>query len=339
MRFLPLLLLALSACLPQSANTDATDMGMAVSGSGSAGSHGGANAFANSLPSVAYGENILVQEDRTYRVLGKDGLWDVFFEELRADGNGEFLLSLSAVAFDDAPVSSIPNMFWTDLYATRGRYLVHFRDPHLGEDNIVRFSYSWNEIPGFNVIAGRKCLQYRAESRFGFGSLEIYLDNQNNHLLGWKRFDPADALAAEMEVTSVDFAPTFTNQAWSQPLASERDYDPLNDDVLLGITPQPAVYLPLGFNQSRIRFVDAERAFGTMVPNIYFEHYTDGIQNLLIAQSRLLTSPSPQATINFANRTDLGGVRVVEGVAGARQIYVIGSLPRQELLAVFGAMD
>ncbi len=335
MRYLVVALLGLASCLPQNSATDATGRSMAMSGSG----QGNTNVFDKSLPNIVYGEDILVREERTYRVLGKDGLWDSFFEEFSSDGSSQFALELVQVAMDDASVPVTPSLYWLDAYATRDRYMTKFRDPHLGEEATIRQNYLWRSLPGLRSIAGRDCLKFRAESNYGFGSFEFYIDNQNDHLLGWQRIDPTGALAAEMEVTTVNYAPTFTNQVWSQPMAPERDYDQLNDDVLLGITPQRTLYLPLGFTLNRQRFVDAEQVFGTLVPNLYFEHYSDGIQNMFVVQSKITSAAAPKADINFANRADLGGVRIVEGQVADGQVYVVGSLPRQELLAVYGAMQ
>ena len=333
-----ILLMVVPGCLP----TEPTPSSMDIQGgSQSMGSHDESGATGKALPTVltpeTMGQDLL--QSRTYRVVDQSGGFDVFYEEMAVHSSGDFLLSLTATDFGDTGTSSFPDLLWLETYDSRGRYFVHYRDPHISDDVLVRANYDWLTLPTQKNLAGVDCDVHQLESRRGFGSFELVVDPQTKLLMGWTKFGPSGQVLAEMVTQSIDWAPDLSGVVWSQPLASEREYNPSSDPPLLGFTPLAAHYLPAGFYLMEKRYVEAQAVFGTMVPDVYFEVMGDGLRILLVAQQPLGDRTSGTQTMLFAKRVELGGVNLFEAEAYQRAIYVIGSLPMQELRAVLGGMQ
>jgi hypothetical protein len=292
------------------------------------------------LADFVYPKDTLLRQARTYEVIDANGRSDRFQEVLWADGLGQFSLDVVGVAEDDSVAFSAPGTFWQSSYITRQRYLVHYRDFRIHNENRVRQNYTWTELPGTVSMAGRTCVRYLAESIYSLGSVEFVVDQQSNLVMGWTRRDSAGALVCQLSTDSLDETPDLSNVLWSQPIAPDQDYNGPTDDSLLGFSPNPVIYYPAGFSHGEQRIVLAQMTYGSQMPNLHMEILSDGLVNMMVAQQLRTGSPGgvfPEVVL--AREAEVGGIRVMEGDVRSVRTYVVGSLPSQELLAVLGAMN
>jgi len=331
------LTLGLGACFGSgSATTENSFDGDTRALSSGAGSVSGASGSELLLPGFVSPEEMKLRAERHYQVRNSEGELEVFLETLSADGQGNFRLDLDGHQPAGASVMHQPSLDWEATYERRQRYLVNFRDLHRGEDERIRRNYVWETLPGTILVAGRSCVTHRATSRYGYGKIELVVDEQLDLLMGWSVFDEVGQLMSSIETVSIDLAPVFGSITWSVQAAPEQPYRGAIDVPALGFQPLQVHYAPAGYFSLEQKMLLTEQVFGTDVPNLHVEVLDDGLQVILVAQQgdngyvsgHLLD----KVLVQFA---DLGGVRVAEGPIGSHRVYVVGSAPLEELQATW----
>ncbi len=293
------------------------------------------------LPSILSPEERLIRQTRIYWVKDGAGQQLAFQETLTADGLGSFALSLDAVQEAGQTSLQPPSAIWLSTYDWRQRYLVHYRDVHVGDEVLIRNAYHWTDLGDIGTVeGGRPCHSYLAESRYGYGSIRLEVDQVEGVLLGWTISDGSGVEISRLEATVVDYAPVVSGMVWSTPPVPERPYLGAVDDPLLGFSPYAAHYFPGGFEAAGERLILAEGVYGSSVPNLYAEILNDGLRNVLLAEQ---TDPSSVGkglgAVSFAKQVDLGGVRVVDGHRVGLAVFVVGTLPMDELLATYRSVS
>tara|TARA_B100001964_G_scaffold241750_1_gene314878 strand:+ start:1157 stop:2179 length:1023 start_codon:yes stop_codon:yes gene_type:complete len=330
-----ILLSAVVGCLPQGSRP-----GARLSYTSGQSGNIGVAAAALPLADFVYPEDATLRQDRTYEVVDASGNLDRYREILWADGTGQFSLEIAGVAEDGLPSFSAPDAFWQSSYLTRQRYLVHYRDFRIHNENQVRRNYTWSELPGTTTMAGRNCSRYLAESVYSLGSVEFVMDQQSKLILGWIRRDGAGNLVCQMSTDALNETPNLSGVVWSQAIAPEQEYNGPPDDNLLGFSPNPVIYYPAGFSHGVQRIILSQVTYGSQIPNLHLEVLRDGLVNIMVAQQlEVIGGGGAFPEIIIAREAEIGGIRVMEGDVQSIRTYVIGSLPSQELLAVLGAMN
>ncbi|RMH04880.1 MAG: hypothetical protein D6702_02020 [Planctomycetota bacterium] len=297
-----------------------------------------AGAAAHHLPTFRAPEEFLLEAERLYRVRDAAGAYEVFREVLRADGQGQFALELTGHQPAGAAAIGPPSLDWQARYEFRQRFLVHFRDLHRGSEESLRRNYVWEELPGSVTMAGRSCSRHLVTNRYGYGSIELTIDDQLELLLGWVVRDETGQELSSLETTALNLAPNLTGVTWSAPAAPIQPYRGPIDDPVLGFTPLSLHYAPAGYFPTEERMVLTEQVFGTSIRNFHVEVLHDGLQTILIGQQGGNgTGPGGPIQKTIIKLSDLGGVRVVEGPIGARQVCVLGTAPMQELRATWNS--
>ena len=327
------LLLSLSACLP----SDATTTGSTSLSQQSSGAHTNLNPSWIPFPTLAYPEDRLVKQTRLWQVANDSGSYDFFRENFYADGLGQIALSLEELDLGSSGVFSLPSNLWQATYLHRQRYLVRYRDLHLGTESLVRSGYEIQSLPAPRTVSGRSGVVWKATSRFGYGKIEFVVDQLDDLLLEWSRFDSNGVLLASMTTESLDPNPDLSSVLWSEAAAPEQPYTGSADDPLLGFSPMSQAYVPAGFVEQSQRMILTEQVFGTLVPNIHLVVYFDGVRYFMVAQQSPESHVSDPQARALAVKSEFGGIRLLEGAISGAHLYVIGSLPWQELLAVYGS--
>ena len=336
------LALASTACLPQPQGTDAQgrSVNVSVGGSGTAGQS--ASGQTQTLPDVFAPETELLRMEREFSVLGIDGVYEHFSEVLLADGQGEFRLDVVGWAAGNTTNRWAPSGETIATYERRQRYLVRYRDLHLGLTEDVVANYSFHLSPQAVSIAGRLCHQYSFHSRNGFGDLTLLVDQDTSLLMGWTLFNPDGVEVMKSEVTALDFAPDLSGVVWSEPTVAQDPFQSPGDETTLGFAPLQIHYTPPGFQELHEKMLLTEALFQD-IPNIHLTAFSDGLRTLFIAQQAPV-GPStgntlPGDRVHFARESAIGGIRVIDGEIRQQPVFVVGALPSNELVGVFGSID
>ena len=338
LRALPVLALALGlgACFGSGSATPERGSDADAMTLGSSGSASGALAGELHLPAFLSPEQMLLRVDRHYKVRTPSGGVDTFLESLAADGLGSFRLDLIGYQPAGAAAMLPPDLDWLATYERRQRFLVRFRELHRGEEERMRRNYLWETLPNTTTVAGRSCLTYRATSRYGYGSIELVVDEQLDLLLGWTVYDESGSLMSSVETVSLDLSPVLSQVTWSVPAAPEQPFRGPVDLPTLGFLPLQVHYAPAGYFSLEEKMLLTEQVFGTEIPNLHVEVLSDGLQVILVAQQGENGTGSGVLLDRILMQiADLGGVRVVEGPVGGHKVYVAGTAPMKELRATW----
>lgn len=330
------LLLALASCLGSGGEGNEAGQESAAAGAPAAGAPTSPSAL--QPPLVSPPEAFLVQAVRELDLALASGGLERYLEVFSSDPAAGFRLDVTGFATDPQAPFSAPGAGLIGAYQRRQRYLVHYRDAHLRDWPQLLRSYAWEEEAGSYSLAGRDCRLYRARSLHGFGSVELYVDRSNGMVLGWTLQDAQGKAVQALRTTALDWNPSFPGMTWSAPAAGERTYSGRQDDLLLGFRPLEARYAPDGFETTRRLILTP---YDPSLDIIYLEILDDGLQVFLTAQMKAPPGGAAggQQGPQFAARMAvLGGIRVLEGEIRGRHVFVVGSLPEDELLAVFGSM-
>jgi hypothetical protein len=333
-RRLAALLLAglLGSCLGEADTAASTEAGARLD-LASGGSQQGAGAPSRAeLPAVLPPEDFLLTQQRLFRVRDAEGRYEVFQEALHADGAGSFQLEVLGHQAPGSQGMNQPSVEWQAAYEFRQRYLVHYRDLHRGDESRVRRNFVWEVLPGSELVAGRAATRHRATNRYGYGSVELVVDDELGLLLGWTVFDETGVVLRSLETTALDLDPDHGGVGWSGPAAPEQPYRGAIDAPTLGFVPLSVRYAPAGYFPVEEKMVLTEQVFGTQVPNLHVEVLSDGLHLLLVAQQGDSGSVGGnQIHRSLLQVVDLGGVRVVQGAVGSHQVYAVGTAPLIEL--------
>lgn len=331
----------LAACEPGMEQTNASSENLALSSqSGGASALSGISPHAIEIPEFLYPENVAIELERVVHIRNSAGVLERTQETLLANGTGDLRLDVIGYSPDQVQPFTAPSSMLQMNYLNQMRFMVKYRDVHLGARTALVHNFLWSEDPVQVQVAGVNCIRYTAKSTHRYGDIEFLADAQTGLLLGWTRFDVSGQVQMKMEATSVDLSPSLGGVSWSAPVVSEQAFSNPNDEAILGFEPFEPEYLPSGFYQEEawIRFT------GPAVPglgNMLVKAYSDGIHLVFVAQAN---STIENLGLQFANRvtdvfeSELGGIRVAEGSLGKRRLYVASLLSMEEIETVFGSI-
>ena len=293
------------------------------------------------VPTLRYLEDFRVHAVR--EVLFFDGGIDTgFHEALYADGEGSFRLDPLEV-LDESELDWQPAPPETLLaYEARGRFLVRFRDPHLGHPHAYDANYTWFHDAQPRQVAGRACTMWSARSRFAFGGADYLVDDATGLLLGWALYGPGLVERVRSAVLTLDFDPELDGIDWQLPAVASETYLPDVHGTRIGFEPIEPQYLPPGFYLQSQEVLASGPLLGE--PNdLHVMRYHDGVQPLFVVQQKSAKSAAggssdETAPITTVRHSRVAGVEMVEGRTGPAEVYVTGTLPAVELETVFGSL-
>ena len=300
--------------------------------------------FLSEPPQFTYPEysNIYLQREVEVPSNSAAGDFHVFHEALRADGQGSFNLEIIETMMAGDTVFGAPSADVAITYQDQQRYMVKYRDIHLGR--ALSLNFNWTEDPVLQQIAGVDCVHYIVESVHGLGDAEFWIDASNDMLLAYTMFDNAGEVTLKLTTTIIDNTPVHAGVEWSSPLVDEEDFKSDGSNTIpLDIEVSEPLYLPPGFYKKSVRVLNSFGMFQGM-GNLHVALFSDGIHQLFIAQHADTsvvnnggTSQSPNS-ITLAKFSETGGIRMVEGNPPLKKLYVVGSMPRDEIHTVFSSL-
>lgn len=351
MRSRPLLVLALY-CLPfalpackgggsagaTGASTSAGGSAPATSG-GSGLSAGSGEQRTDRAPSLVYLESFAVRATRELELADHAGALHKYQESLLADGQGQMRLDVTGVWDETTQSWTAPSQLLASLYVPRTFHLLRHRDLHLRHPHAYYSNYEWIAVPGVTQVAGVNCQRTRARSLRGDGDVELLHAVSDGLLLGWTMWDAAGtAVAARLTTTSLELAPDLTGVQWAQDQVQDAPYRAEEHDALLGMSPRSTQAPPTGYYLARRTFVNTNN-LGVSMPPLYVEEWTDGLRTMFLAQHRATQTPGARGALRTIQRSQEGGVRVVEGQAASLYGFALGHLPTGDLeLALAGLL-
>ncbi|MBC8370259.1 MAG: hypothetical protein H8E25_09675 [Planctomycetes bacterium] len=297
--------------------------------------------FLTRAPQFFYPENSNIVLEREIEVPSNSGAYHVFREELRADGQGKFNLNIVEAKLAGESLFGPPSSDLQITYQDQQRYMVQYRDVHLGLQNGLNLNFNWTEDPTLQQIAGVDCVHYTVESVHNLGDFEFWVDANNGMLLAYTMFDNAGDVTLKLTTTTIDNAPVHSNVTWSSSLVGEEYYNPSSNSIALDFEVVEPAYLPPGFYQKNARVLDSFGMFQGM-GNMHIALFSDGIHQLFVAQhsdSSVASGTSQVPTaITLARFSEIGGICVVEGNPPLKKMYVVGQMPRDEIHTVFSSL-
>ena len=299
--------------------------------------------FLSEPPQFTYPEDSNIYLEREVEVPSNSaaGGFHVFHEVLRADGQGLFNLKIIETMMASDTVFGAPSVDVEITYQDQQRYMVKYRDIHLGRG--LSQNFNWTEDPVLQQIAGVDCVHYTVESVHGLGDAEFWTDANNEMLLAYTLFDNAGEITLKLTTTVIDAAPIHGGVGWSSPLVNEQNFDPENNTITLDFEVSQPAYLPPGFYTKSVRVLDSLGMFLGM-GNSHVALFSDGIHQLFVAQhsdnSVVNNGGMSQApnSITLAKFSEIGGIRMVEGNPPLKKVYVVGSMSRDEIHTVFSSL-
>ncbi|MDP6963145.1 MAG: hypothetical protein QGF46_03160 [Planctomycetota bacterium] len=303
-----------------------------------------ADGFLASAPEILYPEQFDVYIEREVEAISNvhPDQYHGFREIFRANGQGDFLLNVIerrlAGNSGYSPASSELHITYQD----QQRYMVKYRDLHLGVQNGLSANFRWKEDPALKQMAGLDCILYSAESKHGLGDVDLYVDANTGMLLGYTYYDNVGEITLKLETTLVELSPTHPAVTWSSSLVDEEYYNPGANNIELDFDLSEPSYLPPGFYKRSARVLDSFDLFPGM-GNTHVALYSDGIHQLFVAQHSYdepttVGASVLQTTITTARFSEAGGIRMVEGNPPHKRVYVVGQMPRDEIHTVFSSI-
>ena len=294
-------------------------------------------------PQFTYPEDSNIYLEREVEVPSNSmaGDFDVFHEVLLADGQGLFNLEIIETMMASDTAFGAPSVDVEITYQDHQRYMVQYRDIHLGRG--LSQNFNWTEDTVLQQIAGVDCVHYTVESVHGLGGAEFWTDANNEMLLAYILFNNAGEATLKLTTTVIDTAPIHAGVNWSSSLVNEEDFSPGNNTIILDFEVSVPAYLPPGFYKKSVRVLNSFGMFSGM-GNLHVALFSDGIHQLFIAQhsdtSGVNNGGSSQAptSITLARFSETGGVHMFEGNPPLKRVYVVGSMPRDEIQTVFSSL-
>ena len=295
-------------------------------------------------PQFTYPEysNIYLQREVEVPSNSVAGDFHIFHEALRADGQGSFNLEILETMMASGTAFGAPSVNVEITYQDQQRYMVKYRDIHLGLG--LSQNFHWIEDPALQQIAGVDCVHYTADSVHSLGDAEFWIDASNDMLLAYILFDNAGEVTLKLTTTVIDNAPVHAGVDWSSSLVDEEDFAPDGSNAItLDFEVSEPFYLPPGFYKKSARVLNSFGMFPGM-GNLHVALFSDGIHQLFIAQHSDTSGVNnggmsqPPNSITLARFSETGGIRMVEGNPPLKRVYVVGSLSRDEIHTVFSSL-
>jgi hypothetical protein len=239
-------------------------------------------------------------------------------------------------------VFGAPSVDIAITYQDQQRYMVKYRDIHLGR--ALSLNFNWTEDLVLQQIAGVDCVHYIVESVHGLGDAEFWIDASNDMLLAYTMFDNAGEVTLKLTTTAIDNTPVHAGVEWSSPLVDEEDFRSNGSNTItLDFEVSEPLYLPPGFYKKSVRVLNSFGMFQGM-GNLHVALFSDGIHQLFVAQhseangvNNGSAAQSPNS-ITLAKFSETGGIRMVEGNPPLKKVYVVGSMSRDEIHTVFSSL-
>jgi len=298
------------------------------------------------LPEVRYPEDFLVAADRMVEMRSRDGILQGFQEAFLSDGQGNFRLDLKGFRPGKGTGLVSPSLLQQDTWERRQRFLVRYRDLHLGPGRAALRNYDFTRLSGSFPVAGRDGEKFTATSRHGLGRVEFVVDRQDRMLLQWAFYSPSGELQGKLTTQSLQKNPSLNGILWSARAVDEVPYRGAIDNPVLGFAPLNVRYAPDGFALKRRRVLLS----APTTDNLLLDVFSDGLRTLFVAQQKgdpALIGEAYKAGLNngkparslFARESVVGAVRVFEGDVFGRNVFVVGPVGRDELMTVFGSLS
>ena len=291
---------------------------------------------ASSVPVLVYPDEIQILIER--EVLLHDDSESAVMERLSADGTGQFLLEpLSYRSSSQSVWGEVPDT--TELlYRLRGRFLVLYRDVHLGHPLAYGSNYNWYVDSEPHLVAGRETTMWSARSVHGFGGADLLIDNETGVLLGWVLYGADLEPQVSCTPTLVDFDPEHGDLSPQEGGIELRPYDAEKHLSEMSFEPRTPQYLPPGYYLEREDFAASGPQLGNEL-NAHIAVYHDGLRELFVVQRPAdVAGPTPSLIIDTVRRSRFGGMELVEGVSHGHEMFVVSGLPSEELQTVFGSL-
>ncbi len=307
---------------------------------------GNQSVLLHELPFVRYPEEFRADENRLVELRSGGGPLQGYQERFLSDGQGNFRLDLKGFRPGQGQSMVSPTSLQTDTWERRQRFLVHYRDLHLGPQRAAMRNYDFFHVPGAFPVAGRAGEKFEARSRRGLGRVEFVVDQQTRMLLQWAFYSPSGELLGRLTVQTIQKNPDLTGVLWSARAVDEAPYRGSIDNPLLGFSPLKVRYVPDGFALKRRRVLLSS----PITDNLLLDVFSDGLRTLFVAQQkgdpallsetyRLGLDGGKPARSLFARESLVGAVRVFEGDVFGLNVFVVGPVSRDELMTVFGSLS
>lgn len=261
-------------------------------------------------------------------------------EDLHSAGDGRLQLILRDFA-DSPGLWRVPSVADRYLHEQRQLFLARYRGIELRNAGLAKRNYVWSELAGGGTVAGRPVDGYLLDSLFDIGDVELWVDQETELLLSWRLFTPSGALAQEWKVTQLDLAPDHQGIAWTQANVPTEAYDGLGAGGLLGFDPLELTSSGPGFEASEEKVLLAGQVFQNQ-GHLHLMLLNDGVRCVAIAQEET-GAPNIEKGLQaraFTMRcVESGGVSVVDGKLDTKWVYAVGTLVRDDLLALLSALQ
>lgn len=291
---------------------------------------------ASALPDFRYLEEQRVRAEREVLFYEFNIVETGFHEVLLADGDGNFRLDPVEVLDEQDPRWDPAPLQLLAEYEARGRFLVRFRDPHLGHPHAYGTNYDWYRDLQPHQVAGRACTLWAGRSRYGFGGIDLLVDDASGVVLGWTLLNQGMSKRASGRVTALDLDPDLDGVQWQGRAVASETYEPDLHAQRLGFTPFTPTYLPPGFYIKSQEVLASGPLLGEPHDmHVFLLH--DGVLPLFVVQQKSGSAPDDQP-VTTARHSRVAGIEMYEGRIEGIETWVTGTLPAVELHTVFGGM-
>lgn len=257
-------------------------------------------------------------------------------ERAGSDGQGRYTIETLAVAGD---VPADIAAFKVFLSSSSGFYY-QYRDFLVRDWALFAFNYQIQAQPTPVSVAGRACIEFRAQRASGNGgSLIADLDVENGLVLAYSEFSANGALLAKMEYQSLDLQPDFTMVALKTLPVHETFALDASASALLGFQPFEPRQLPAGYQLREARkVVDPTGATWACL------EYSDGADSLFFLHGGVVPKTGHEFSAQPAQFQtsaapkmycwQAGAWVATQGVWQGHAVAAIGKVPQHELLAL-----
>jgi len=249
------------------------------------------------------------------------------------------LLTLNGVARDamtDAGEIKQFDLLQALFQGGRGRYNARGRDFRLKDLELFEANYTYVIYDDPALVAGRLADVVDVTPRFGDRpSYTVWIDRETLITLKYLEFQPNGALAAEMEVLSIDYGPDLAEVQFQQSAVGAATEVPQDQSAaFVSFAVLQPTYLPRGFvwRSTRVRQLSG---IDTLTST-----YSDGLQELGIVQYREQEIRSANNTLPAKVGLKVYGPTTDAGFAViGTEVHVTCKLDPQEIMTFIESLD
>lgn len=284
---------------------------------------------------------------------GSEGV-EVFREIFHSDGQGSFLLEVTGYSTDPEGGFAEPGLELEKRYRRQQGFYVRYRNLHVTNPRSLEENYFLHVVTGEHQMAGRNCRRYFLRSKRDGRAAEVWVDRESDLMLGWTTWGPEGDFIAHLETTAIDYSPSHAGVEWAEDGPPRIPYEEGVTYPELDVEPLSVRYVPASYYLERRELMDTE-GLGVGTNRVYLEIYSDGIFNLFVAQlpggmtpafrdgggdwfAGMPDNSSGEKNFPFLRYSELGPHVVAEGRRFDHQVYVVGTLPMDEITNVYAHM-